>query len=170
MKMTFEDEPANYLIMQEIQEIGLYLFKLYNQWANYIEKCQRVANPFSLHVLDLTILHLIRGRNSPTFFEIITALNKFDTAAVTYSLQKLIKIKLIQKISAKNQKNIKYLLAEEGRKHTEKYVQLRKKIINEIVKIEELEFFPELINYFRYLKIIYEESTLHNASLNINKF
>lgn len=160
--MDNSEDNQNSIIAREIEEIGLYLFKLSNQWKNYMEKCQQAANIIPLHVLDIIILHLIRGRSGPIFISDISfAINKYDTAAISYSLQKLTKLKLVKKIGAKSHKNIKYEITSLGIEHTKKFVKLRKIIIEKMVNEEEFNFIPGLINYFRALKIIYEESTLH---------
>lgn len=73
------------------------------------EDCEKVANQTDLTGSELSILHIIRIKDRPkTLNELMRLLNRDGHFNINYSLKKLIKNGLVQKISGDkhNKKNL----------------------------------------------------------------
>ena len=84
-----------------LTDFEFHLWRVFYGFMRWQEGCEKVANQTDLTGSELSILHIIRMKDRPkTLNELMRLLNRDDNFNINYSLKKLIKNGLIQKISS----------------------------------------------------------------------
>ena len=132
-----QDEEA-----KAILELGFFLIQAYQRLKYFLEEAEKMLNGTKLHINEIVVLHIIRIHNTPKSVSVIHLLADFyDDYLIAYTIKKLVKLKLIQKVRSKEAKNTgaNYQITELGVQHTDAYVNLRKQTLFASFQEEELD-------------------------------
>lgn len=143
-----------------ILELGLCLIHAYQKLKFYLEEAEKISCGVKLNINEIVILHIIRIQKKPKSVTVINLLADFyDDYTISYSIKKLIKFKLIRKLSSKADNNgISYQITEEGIKHTDIYAALRSKTLFTTFAEDKEINLKELTNQLKCLIRIYTKS------------
>lgn len=145
----------------KLTDFEFHLWRVFYGFMRWQEGCEKVANQTDLTGSELSILHIVRMKDRPkTLNELMRLLNRDDNFNINYSLKKLIKKGLIQKISSDkhNKKTFSYEITEEGIKNTDTYTALRQNVLIDIFKKKQNLNLDKLSNVLSELIAIYEEA------------
>lgn len=144
----------------KITEFEFQLWRVFYGFLQWQEECEKNVNGTELTGNDLAILHIIRMQEkAKTSNDVGRLLNRHDTFNIKYSIQKLLKLGLIEKIKIQQEvKKIYYQVSEAGRENTDNYTYMRK-----LVLIELFNQAPDLnleivIKCMGKIKSIYDEA------------
>lgn len=143
-----------------ILEVGLCLIHAYQKLKFFLEEAEKISCGVKLNINEIVILHIIRIQKKPKSVTVINLLADFyDDYAISYSIKKLIKFKLIRKLSSKADNNgTSYQITEEGIKHTDIYAALRRKtLLTAFAEDTEINI-KDLTDQLKYLIRIYTKS------------
>jgi predicted MarR family transcription regulator len=115
----------------KVIEFELQLWRVFYGFMRWQEECEKNVNALQLTGTELIILHAISMKNKPkAIHDIARLLNRNDLHNIRYSLSKLLKLDLIQKVkSARNSKNFFFQASEVGLKNIKRYAKIRKNIL-----------------------------------------
>lgn len=149
----------------KITEFELQLWRVFYGFLRWQEGCERSANGTELTGNELAVLHIIRMKDRPkSISDISRLLNRDDTFNIQYSIRKLLKMNLIEKVKSPSQKTFVFQVTEKGMKNIDAYVQARKNILIEgFIKESNLPF-EEITKSLAQLKAIYDEADRTAAS------
>jgi predicted MarR family transcription regulator len=121
-----QDEEA-----KNILELGFCLIQAYQRLKSFLEEAEKMLDGTKLHINEIVILHIIRIHNKPKAVNVIYLIADFyDDYVIAYAIKKLVKLKLIKKLSSKGSTNgTSYQITEQGIKLTNNYVSLRKQTL-----------------------------------------
>jgi predicted MarR family transcription regulator len=149
---------------RKVFDLELQLWRTFYGFLRWQQECERNTNGTNLTGPDLSVLHVIRMRDRPkSIAEIARLLNRDDDFNIQYSIRKLLKMKLIQKVRVHNSRSVAYQVTQDGTKNTTNFANTKKKILVEkFIKDPELQI--EQTTYaMTKLKSIYEEAE-HSAA------
>lgn len=143
-----------------ILEVGLCLIHAYQKLKFFLEEAEKISCGVKLNINEIVILHIIRIQKKPKSVTVINLLADFyDDYAISYSIKKLIKFKLIRKLSSKADNNgTSYQITEEGIKHTDIYAALRRKTLFTAFAEDTEINIKDLTDQLKYLIRIYTKS------------
>lgn len=143
-----------------ILELGLCLIHAYQKLKFYLEEAEKISSGVKLNINEIVILHIIRIQKKPKSVTVINLLADFyDEYTIAYTIKKLIKFKLIKKLSSKEENNgTSYQITEEGIKHTDAYTVLRRKTLFSAFAEDKEINIKELTNQLKCLIRIYTKS------------
>ena len=153
MHLTQDEEAKNIL------ELGFCLIQAYQRLKSFVEEAEKMLDGTKLHINEIVILHIIRIHNKPKSVNVIYLIADFyDDYVVAYAIKKLVKLKLIKKLSSKESTNgTSYQITEQGIKFTDNYVDLRKQTLFTAFQEGDINT-KELGNQLRSLIQIYIKS------------
>jgi len=152
-----------------LTEFELQLWRVFSGFMRWAEECERYVNGTKLTGHELAVLHIIRMKERPkSITDIARILNRTDTYNIQYSIKKLMRMNLIQKLveSPNYNKSTLYQITEAGIKNTDAYTQARRKILIDICTQDSTIKLAEITNAISKLKSIYYEAELA-ASINL---
>lgn len=143
-----------------ILELGLCLIHAYQKLKFYLEEAEKISSGVKLNINEVVILHIIRIQKKPKSVTVINLLADFyDEYTIAYTIKKLIKFKLIKKLSSTEENNgTSYQITEEGIKHTDAYTVLRRKTLFTTFAEDKEINLKELTNQLKCLIRIYTKS------------
>lgn len=145
-----------------ITEFELQLWRLFWTFHDWMESCQKSCSEVPLSGLEIAIIHTIRQNTKPkTLSDLARNLKRSDSHSVRYSIKKLLKHELIEKIKGAegaNQKNITFGVTEKGITVTNNYAQIRKKALIPLAARQRELGFLEMSEKFIRIKTLYEEA------------
>lgn len=144
----------------ELAEFELQLWRVHYGFMRWQEECEKIANSDELSSDDLAVLHIIRMKERPkTIADIGRLLNRDNHFSISYNINKLLKLELIEKLKSINKKQYQYKVTEKGRKNTDDYTKARKSILIDVF-LRELQTINlrEIAHGLMRLKAIYEEA------------
>lgn len=154
--------------------ISIQIFRTFEAYTNYIEGCGKVINLTNLNAHDIMILECIYSRPFQTIAQISEYLNNDDIAAILYSLKKLIKEKLIKKVTNNlaNKKIVSYQTTKNGMQNIHAFTKLSQHaLIPMFMNFKSLDRL-QLKKYLFLTKIIYKKIfdaiTIHEKILEAN--
>jgi len=151
-----------------VAEFEYSLLRSHEAFSRWQSECLAAVTGLSMNGADNAILHVIRMNDRPKGVkEIGRLINRDDVANIHYSIKKLLKAGLIQKNSAETPRHgVSYEATDEGITVTEKYAQLRSKLLVQIIQnakgVEE-----NLVDATRLIELmagIYEQAALVAAT------
>ncbi len=96
----------------------------------WMAECQGAAAHMPMSSTDNLVLNVIRMREAPKgISELARFLNRDDVSNIQYSLRKLQRVGLIEKNSSKKRRGASYQVTEKGRKVTDEFARLRRKLL-----------------------------------------
>ena len=117
---------------RSIARLELAMFSIFESIERWEKECISAAQPgLSIAGSDSSLLHVIRMYDRPKgISEIAQFLNRDDIANIQYTIRKLQKMDLIQKSNGSgSRKDVTYEVTEQGRLLTEKFGQIRRKVL-----------------------------------------
>lgn len=115
----------------KVAEFELQLWRVFYGFIRWQEECEKSANGTRLTGDELAILHVIQMQDKPkSSFDVGKILNRDDTFNIKYSIQKLLKLDLIQKIKIhRDLKTLYYQVTERGKENTNSYTKMRRLVL-----------------------------------------
>ncbi|MEI8030636.1 MAG: winged helix DNA-binding protein [Comamonadaceae bacterium] len=150
----------------EMSEFEFGLIVAGNAFHRWIAHCMSAAGLKDLTPLDVLVLHHVthRARNK-RLADICFIMNVEDTHLINYALKKLQNLAVVA--SHKSGKDVTYAATELGRKHVERYREIREScLINALNADDALNRdIGELARLLRLLSGIYDQAARSAASL-----
>lgn len=149
-----------------VTEFELQLWRVFYGFVRWQEECEKCISGNDLTGNELAILHIIRMRNKPkTITDVGRLLNRDDIHNIRYSISKLLKMGLIQKVKGHhNNKNFFLQITEQGIKNTDAYTRIRKSILIKMFGQDPELKLEEITKAFVKIKSIYDEADRAVAS------
>lgn len=145
----------------EMTEFELQLWRVFYGFLRWQEECEASINGTDLTGSELAVLHVTRMKEKPkTIYDIARLLNRHDTFNIQYSLRKLLKMGLIEKVKSvqSGKKNFAYQASHKGIKNTDSYTEARNNVLLDMVKQEKDLNLIEITKMMAKLKAIYDEA------------
>ena len=106
------------------------IIRTFGAFERWMAECQGAAAHMPMSSTDNLVLNAIRMREVPKgVSELARFLNRDDVSNIQYSLRKLQKVGLIEKKSSKKRRGASYQVTEKGRKVTDEFARLRRKLL-----------------------------------------
>jgi predicted MarR family transcription regulator len=116
----------------ESSEFEFGLVMAANAFNRWMVRCMAAAGLPDLTPLDILVLHHVHHRERPKkTADICFILNVEDTHTVTYALKKLVALGVVS--GDKNGKEVLYATTARGRRHVERYAQVRESCLIEAI-------------------------------------
>lgn len=120
-------------VEQDLTEIEFLLWRLSYSMERWHEDCQRFVGTGDFNASEVAMMHCIRMHDNPkSISDISRLMNRDDTSNIQYSLRKLIKQGIIKK--SNTGKTAFYTMTEKGITATDRYTEIRRKIIINLFK------------------------------------
>lgn len=144
---------------RRLTSFELELWRVFHGFLRWQEDCERCFNNYDLSGNDISVLHVIRVRNNPkTIYDVARILNREDMYNMQYSIRKLERLGLIEKVAKKNRKMTVYTVTEKGITDTDVFATARRSIVVDLLKKEPDLKIEEVIAVLGKLKVIYDEA------------
>lgn len=151
----------------KITEFELQLWRVFYGFLRWQERCEKSVNGLDLTGNELAVLHIIRMKDKPkSLYDIGRLLNRDDTFNIHYSIRKLLKMGLIEKVQSVpgDRKTFAYQATEAGIKNTDSYTEVRRSILIEMFSREPGLKLEELERNLAKIKAIYDDADRAVAS------
>ena len=149
-----QSEPEKRLTSFELE-----LWRIFHGFLRWQEDCERCFNNYELSGGDISVLHVIRVRNNPkTIYDVARILNREDMYNMQYSMRKLERLGLIEKVAKKNKKMTVYTVTEKGQTDTDVFATARRNILVDLFKKETGLKMEEVTEVLMKLKVLYDEA------------
>ena len=145
------------------------ILRFQQAFERWVTQLAGVTGMGELSYIEAIIIHIIRMHDRPkSAADIARQLNRDDIPNIQYCLRKLVKMGLCDRIKDQNRKNPVYRVTAKGRSLTQKYAELRKRILIEQSKNidrvdEKLDDTNKLISIMTGL---YDEASRITATYN----
>ncbi|MEL7028943.1 MAG: winged helix DNA-binding protein [Pseudomonadota bacterium] len=115
----------------DVTEFEYALMRSYEAFARWQSECLAAVTGLAMNGVDNAILHVIRMNDRAKGVKEIGRLtNRDDMSNIQYSIRKLLKAGLIEKLGSENRrKGVVYRATEKGAEVTENYAELRRKLL-----------------------------------------
>lgn len=149
----------------KITDFEVRLWRVFFGFLRWQEECEKNVNGTNLTGQDLSALHMIRMKDRPkSITDIARLLNRDDSFNIQYSIRKLLKMGLIQKVSSG--KSVTYQMTPAGIQNTDNMALARRKILVEMfIKNADLNL-ESTMEILAKVKSIYDEAE-HAAASHI---
>lgn len=145
----------------KVTEFEIQLWRVFFGFSRWQEECEKSVNGIELTANELAILHAIRMKDKPkTIADIGRLLNRNDNHNIRYSINKLLKLGLIEKVktSQENHKNFSLQATSAGIQDTDAYGEMRKNILINMFNQETDLNLEEINKALMKIKAIYDEA------------
>lgn len=139
-----------------LTEFEFQLWRVFNGFIKWQEDCHQYVHNQHLTGNELALLHVVRMKDRPkTIYELSRMFNRDDPNNIQYSLGKLVKMKLIEKVKDDStKKSLSYQITHEGIKNTDAYQEARHDLLLNLfkksdIRPEEIEQVAKLMNKIR---------------------
>lgn len=103
----------------------------FSRWSVFLNKA---VSDTSLSHQDIAIMHSIRMRGGPqNLSELLLFLNRNDVSSIQYSLKKLERYGLVERVIGNSKREAGYALTDYGEEVTGSYARLREQLLVKIV-------------------------------------
>ena len=144
---------------KKLASFELELWRVFHGFLRWQEDCERCFNNYDLSGNDISVLHVIRARNNPkTIYDVARILNREDMYNIQYSVRKLERLGLIEKIAKKSKKTTAYAITEKGVTDTDVFTTAKRDILIDLFKKETNLNIEEVTAALVKLKVIYDEA------------
>ncbi len=119
-----------------VAEFEYSLIRTFEAFGHWQTECLAAVTGMDMNGSDNAILHVIRMKDRPKGLkEIGRLMNRDDFPNIQYSIRKLLKTNLIEKIgSAAKRKGVTYQATAKGRKVTDDYAKLRSNLLMDFTR------------------------------------
>ena len=119
----------------EVAEFEYSLMRSFEAFGRWQSECLAAVTGLAMSGADNAILHIIRMNDrAKGVKEIGRLMNRDDVSNLQYSIRKLLRAGLIEKIGTENRrKGVAFRVTPRGREVTESYALLRRKLLMSIV-------------------------------------
>lgn len=151
---------------KELSEFEFGLIVSNNAFSRWIVHCMSAAGLRELTPLDVLVLHHVNHRaRDKRLSDICFIMNVEDTHLINYSLKKLQGLGVVQ--SSRNGKDVTYATTELGRRHVERYREIRENCLINALKADDAlnQQIGELARLLRVLSGVYDQAARAAASL-----
>jgi predicted MarR family transcription regulator len=140
-------------------DFELQLWRVFYGFIRWQEECERSANGTDLTASELSILHIIRLKDKPKMLsDVGRLLNRDDTHNLNYSINKLLKMRLIEKVKEMKKRSIHYRVTAFGKENTDNYKFLRKNILIDMFLNTVNLNFENMAKDLIKIKAVYDEA------------
>jgi predicted MarR family transcription regulator len=152
----------------DVTEFEFHLWRVFYGFTRWQEDLQRYICGDDLTAAELALLHVIRMKDRPkTIYELSRLLNRDDPNNIQYTITKLIKQGLIEKVVGASQGSAKraasYQITALGTENTNKYNDGRKAVLIKLFEGSDLNL-SEATKALISAKAIYDEASRLAAS------
>ncbi len=148
--------------LTEVEFAVFRIFSAFNRWMDDLSSCCLDEKGRACNGIDFSLLNVIRMHDRPkSISEIGRLLNRDDMSNLQYSVRKLIKAGLIEKVGVEqNKKGVVYRTSERGVQATDRYASYRREILLPLTLslTEGGERMVELSNMMALLSGIYDQA------------
>lgn len=146
-----------------LTEFEFHFWRAFYAFLRWQENCEKTANDNALTGHELVLLHLICMTEAPkSISDIGQLLNRDDQFNLMYSLRKLVKRGLINKIKQSGRTGHFYQVTEAGIKKINDYSTSKKNLLLPLLAGESDLNLEELTKKFIKIKAVYDEAA-HGA-------
>lgn len=143
----------------KLSAFELELWRVFHGFLRWQEDCERCFNNYDLTGNDISVLHVIRARNNPkTINDIARILNRQDMYNLQYSVRKLERLGLIEKLSKRTKKMTTYSITEKGIIDTDVFTKAKRDILVDLFKKESDLNIEQVTAVLVKLKFVYDEA------------
>lgn len=150
----------------ELSEFEFGLIVSNNAFSRWIVHCMAAAGLRELTPLDVLVLHHVNHRaRGKRLSDICFIMNVEDTHLINYSLKKLQNLGVVE--SSRNGKDVTYATTDAGRRHVERYREIREACLVSALNANETlnHEIGELARLLRVLSGVYDQAARAAASL-----
>lgn len=113
-----------------LTELEFALFRISEAFNRWQSDCLACCVGASLSGTDNALLHMIRMHDrAKSISDLARLLNRDDLSNLQYSLRKLIKANLIEKVKGDSKKGVTYQVTEKGTEVTDEYAVYRRELL-----------------------------------------
>jgi predicted MarR family transcription regulator len=117
----------------DVTELEFALMRVGESFARWQGECFAASSGFAASGSENALLHVIRLHERPKpLKELARLTNRDDLPNLQYALRKLVKLGLIKQAGARS--NVVYSVTERGRQVTDRYAELRTKLLIEFTR------------------------------------
>lgn len=146
----------------KVTDFELQLWRVFYGFLRWQEECESSINGTDLTGNELAILHVIRMKDKPkTIYDIARLLNRNDNFNINYSIRKLLKMGLIEKVrvtQASKKVSGFYQVTEVGIHNTDAYTEARKHILIAMFNQTSELNLDDIAKMLAKIKAIYDEA------------
>lgn len=119
------------IALSEVEFSIFRIFSAFNRWMDDLTNCCQDDPGMNCSGIDFSLLNVIRMHDRPkSISEVGRLMNRDDMSNLQYSIRKLTKAGLIEKVGVKgNKKGVTYRTTERGVKATDLYASYRREIL-----------------------------------------
>jgi len=145
----------------ELAEMELDLWRMISSFIRWQEDCQKYVDVNnSLTANEIAILHVIRMKDkAKSAYDVARLLNRDDMPNVTRSIRKLVSLSLIEKTAHSGSRESHYITTEEGKRNTDSFISIKKRILLEAFKQETDIDLPKITSSLAKMRTIYDEAS-----------
>lgn len=151
-----------------ITEFEFHLWRMFYSFLRWQEDCQQYIGNEPLTGYELALLHIVRMKERPkTIYEISRLLNRDDPNNIQYSLGKLIKMGLVEKVKTDStKKTLSYQITNDGITNTDSFQEARQHLLINLFKDSDgvMEKIGMVTKQISRIKPIYDEASRLAAS------
>lgn len=150
----------------ELSEFEFGLIVAGNAFHRWIVHCMSAAGLKDLTPLDVLVLHHVTHRaRDKRLADICFIMNVEDTHLINYALKKLLNLGVVA--SSKSGKDVTYAATETGRRHIERYREIRESCLIDALNADDSlnRDIGELARLLRVLSGMYDQAARAAASL-----
>jgi len=155
------------VFVTEIEFALFRAFAAFSRWMDDLALCSSDADG-SCNGIDFAVLNVIRMHDRPkALSDIARLLNRDDLSNMQYTLRKLIKAGLVEKVGGESQrKGVTYRVTEQGAVATERYAAFRRELLIPMTQslAEGEQKMDEVAKVLRLLSGIYDQAACVAAS------
>lgn len=159
---------SSHLVSPRSQQLSEFEFGLIissNAFNRWVVRCMAAAGLKDLTTLDVLLLHHVNHRaRKKKLADVSFMMNIEDTHVVSYSLRKLVNLKLVQ--TEKHGKEVVYFTTPQGQSQIERYREVREAcLVAAMAKEADNTRLGEMAAMLRFLSGMYDQAARAAASL-----
>lgn len=150
------------IALTEVEFSIFRIFAAFNRWMDDLTRCCQDDPAVSCSGIDFSLLNVIRMHERPkSISELGRLMNRDDVANLQYSIRKLTRAGLIEKVGARgNKKGATYRTTARGDRATDLYASYRREILLPLTRSVSAgdQRMVELANLLTLLSGIYDQA------------
>lgn len=150
------------IAVAEVEFSIFRIFSAFNRWMDDLTRCCQEDSTLACSGIDFSLLNVIRMHERPkSISELGRLMNRDDMSNLQYSIRKLTKAGLIEKVGAQgNKKGATYRTTARGDRATDLYASYRREILIPLTRSVSAgdERMIELANLLTLLSGIYDQA------------
>ncbi|MCD6040257.1 MAG: hypothetical protein K0S27_1657 [Gammaproteobacteria bacterium] len=151
----------------KVTDFELQLWRVFYSFLRWQQECEKNVNGTQLTGQDLAVLHIVRMKDRPkSIVDIARLLNRDDNFNIQYSIKKLMKMQLIERVKIFS-KSVGYQVTPAGIQNTDAMALARKEILIKMLANDTELKLETITGMLVRIKEIYEQAE-HAAASYLN--